>query len=657
MSQLSASLLSQVLNRGVAYVKSQQQLDGSFLSLSSPKAQDFTKAVQFHSTFSTTLVLQNLASLPTSPSITSLTRSVSAFLLTQRTQYWSWNYWVKDSEEAQKLPYPDDLDDTFCALSGLYLADESIITGEVLAYASQLLTTLEVAEGGPYRTWLTPADSQPVWTDVDLVVNSNIAYFLALQGVKLPKLTRLFHTALTSDQLESPYYPARLPILYFLSRLITTLRYKKILQTAILKELQNATEPLYVSLGILALLNIQYPAKKLINFVEKLISSQTKAGSWPAATFYTGVNPVGKNKFYAGSAVLTTTYCLVAISRYQLMANKAASKSPALPPAAAAIQATVVNQVQARFSLLGSTLQPLAQAALAKIVDRDRDKQIILLPYFFWAALGKNGTAISDSVVTQLAAASVYGWIGYTLYDDILDDEAETVALPLANICLRELTQIFTIVLPQRTGFTSVFQQVMDKLDEANAWEVTNCRFQGDVKIKDLTIPDYGIYSCLADRSLGHALGSVALLISTGCSATSAAVKNLLTFYHHFLIARQLNDDAHDWEKDLAVGQINSVGTLVLNRAKLVVSDTPLSQLTTQLQKIFWYEVIDGVCDEIEKHVQLAKKTLQKIPLITDTSLLTKLVDKQLKSVLIVRKEKTQAIQFMKTYDGKFTKK
>jgi len=86
----------------------------------------------------------------------------------------------KLSKEFKSKPYPDDLDDTFCALNALYLFDRKLISGSAYAYIIQLLTKVEKNEGGPYKTWLVSKKTSG-WDDVDIVVNSNIAYFLWLQ--------------------------------------------------------------------------------------------------------------------------------------------------------------------------------------------------------------------------------------------------------------------------------------------------------------------------------------------------------------------------------------------------------------------------------------------------------------------------------------------
>ena len=64
------------------------------------------------------------------------------------------------------------------------------------AKVTEILLSTETTVGGPYRTWLVPPDSEPVWLDVDIAVNSNVAYFLTLLAVTLPKLSRFIDDAI-----------------------------------------------------------------------------------------------------------------------------------------------------------------------------------------------------------------------------------------------------------------------------------------------------------------------------------------------------------------------------------------------------------------------------------------------------------------------------
>ena len=64
-------------------------------------------------------------------------------MLSQKSEYWSWNYWKRDSEDAINFPYPDDLDDTFCALATLAHYDKRMITGDIFAHIVKLCSFVD----------------------------------------------------------------------------------------------------------------------------------------------------------------------------------------------------------------------------------------------------------------------------------------------------------------------------------------------------------------------------------------------------------------------------------------------------------------------------------------------------------------------------------
>ena len=143
-----------VIEKGVAYLYSVQEKNGSFLSLSSSHSNTFNDKPFYHTTFSTSLILSCSHWINPSTKLNIIKQKAATFLLTQKSRHWSWNYWIRKSKESKQRPYPDDLDDTFCALSALFLYNPKLIDGESFSYIVQLLSLLEIQEGGPYRTWL-----------------------------------------------------------------------------------------------------------------------------------------------------------------------------------------------------------------------------------------------------------------------------------------------------------------------------------------------------------------------------------------------------------------------------------------------------------------------------------------------------------------------
>jgi hypothetical protein len=119
-----------------------------------------------------------------------------------------------------------------------------------------------------------------------------------------------------------------------------------------------------------------------------------------------------------------------------------------------------------------------------------------------------------------------------------------------------------------------------------------------------------------------------------------------MQFFINYIIARQLNDDAHDWEDDLSRGQINAAGAQVLDRAKGDHDEE-------RLKKIFWEKVVVTMCKDMTKHVARARHTLSRIPMITDTTYFEKLLKKIEKSSVEALEERDTTMKFIRAYKGR----
>ncbi|HVX56564.1 MAG TPA: hypothetical protein VHA37_02425, partial [Candidatus Saccharimonadales bacterium] len=104
------------IRRGLTFLARQQGDDGSFISYSSASMQPFRRRRSWQTTFVPALMLGALAGLDV-PAALRIRRPLAKFLLQQRDANWSFNYWTRQSPDRLTQPYPNDLDDTFCALA------------------------------------------------------------------------------------------------------------------------------------------------------------------------------------------------------------------------------------------------------------------------------------------------------------------------------------------------------------------------------------------------------------------------------------------------------------------------------------------------------------------------------------------------------------
>ncbi|MFH1175680.1 MAG: prenyltransferase/squalene oxidase repeat-containing protein [bacterium] len=627
--------IEKAVSEAASFLEKNQLDDGSFLSFSSEDLGDFSKVKEYHSIFSSSLILSSLAAVKTrgfakKKIIGRVKKGIANFLLSQKSDCWSFNYWKRDSEESGGMPYPDDLDDTFCALSALFLCKSSIFGGDVLAKIVALLASTEKKEGGPYQTWLVCGNADPVWKDVDLAVNSNVAYFLSLQEVELPNLENFVEKAIMVDKLISPYYPNFYPLVYFISRFYKGRLKNRLIDFILLNRKNGIWEnSLYTSLAISALLNLGYSFGKLKEAVEYLLSCQQNGG-WGACAFC--LDPaIGGKVFYCGSDALTTAFCVEALEKYKEKINLEKKQAGAFVgeilnrklEEQLKIQSLIIEKYREKFSYLGEDLNKQSEIALKKILKIDeRDRQITLLPYLFKKSL-KRGNEISSDLAIQLGFANLLGWTAYTIYDDFLDLEGDSKMLSVANVALRELALIFGSL--DISGVKDFFTKIMDKIDSANGQEVSKCKLENFVFSERENV--FGDYSILAEKSLGHCLGCVAILLKLGFKENSSEIKKLMDFFSHFLIARQLHDDAHDWEDDLRRGYVNSASALTLNEAgkargkKENQKKIDLKKDLKHLQEIFWENTIIQICKLVLAHLKEAEICLSELTCLEDISI------------------------------------
>ncbi len=482
------------LENGIDFLLKEQQDDGSFSSLSSHDPENFAGAAVYRTVFSTALILSCLCNIRETPKLSKIKKKAADFLLTQKSEDWSFNYWTRKSKEAKTMPYPDDLDDTFCALSAIFRFDPKLINGSALAKIVALLTALEVEEGGPYRTWLAAEDAKKVWRDIDLAVNANIAYFLRLVDVDLPRVKQFIEKKIKSGKITSPYYPNPYPLCYFISRFYKGKHKKLLVDFLTSKEKDNYWGNwLNCALAVSALVNLGFAGRKLAIAVENLVGSGQKDGSWNPYGFC--FDPAREEKMaYCGSGALTTAFCLEAVSKFENLNLKTKignqnSKLERKDTIGEKIHNKVVESAKQRFSQLDGSLTKQAVEQLKKILETNKSRQVTLTPYFFSQSLGqKHRQKMTQAFLVKLGTANLLGWLAYTIYDDFFDDEGEKQKLSVANFCLRELTTIFVQILPEKLGFRELFGKVMNNLESANFWEVTCTRFRPAQKIDLLNL-------------------------------------------------------------------------------------------------------------------------------------------------------------------------
>jgi hypothetical protein len=581
----------------VRWLAGRQLPDGSFEEWSSPDIKSFKASRPHDAAFFTSLILIGLEKVPDCEPII---EKAGAFLKSQASPLGSWNYWRRDSPMVEKYPYPDDLDDSCCALLALSIHNPGYVDGAVLARLAKLLIACETKPGGPYRTWLVEPDLYGQWGEVDLVVNANIGSLLRRHGVKVAALESYADQKLSSGQLESSYYVGQLPVLYFLSRWYDG-KQKANLKALVAKALRkpSSLSDLDLAMMITAACRLGFSRLELKNASKRLVERQ-KGNHWQAAALYYMDPALYGEECYAGSATLTTALALEALSRYEGLKDE-----DALPAPVPKLRAASIEQVEESAATLPANLrQAYIQTAVATI-EHDTQAQIIGMAGLTAAAYGKKIPAVT---IDHLNLASLNGWLAYDIYDDFFDQEATPANLAVANHAARQIVAHFYRALPKNAYFQYLVGQTLDTIDAANYWEVLNAR--GTIKDGRLSykLPNYGRLDKLFERSWGHALAATGTLLAAGYAPDSREITGLHKFFRHFLIARQLNDDAHDWQDDLRRGQLSAVVVLLLKDRPSGLIDLEAEMPDLQLR--FWQDTINETSGLIGKHITAARQAL-----------------------------------------------
>jgi hypothetical protein len=579
---------------------------------------------------------------------------LARFLVEQRSAGWSFNYWAKTAAERRTQPYPDDLDDTFCALIGLLAYNPSLVDEAALAKIVKLLLATETATGGPYRTWLVPPTAPKVWLDSDLAVNSNIAYFLSLVSKPLPNLNHLMGRAVIDNELLSAYYPSPHPLAYYLARAYQGPQRAKL--TKLVRQLLHNPKAtaLERALCLTALMKLG-ENQRLDSGLASLLALQQPDGCWPAAAFC--IDPARDGQpYYHGAPVLTTAFALETLRLYLDKQAKPAKTKPTIKRRSGqTLQTKILNLAEWQCQSLAPELRDGTLKQLNRVAAGANGPEIMLLPYRFNQTLAKPLAAAADNFFAALGLANLYGWLAYSIYDDFLDDEGKPAMLPLANVAMRNSLSCFAAALPGDQAFLTLVRQTFDKIDGANAWELANCRWacQGGQVLANQLLPDYGDLSKLAERSLGHSLTPLAVLLARGFQPDSQAHQQVQQALAHYLIARQLNDDAHDWQDDIRAGQITYVVGTILSGLNLEPGKHALDKLLPKMQQQFWHHSLPLVCEEMRRQANLSRQAMLRSSILEPTNVISSLLDAIDKSIDDTLAKQTQARGFLKHYKQK----
>lgn len=271
-------------------------------------------------------------------------------------------------------------------------------------------------------------------------------------------------------------------------------------------------------------------------------------------------------------------------------------------------QQAAYQRASKRISSLGEPVRTQLLTFLERIKKADTTHEIAAIALFAKDTLPD--ARISPATLNTLSEANIHTWIAYTIYDHILDGEADAALLPAANICMRHALQLYRQSLPIKHPLQLVITEYFNRVDIASAWEISSCRIhvhEGHISIASL--PDYADYHMLAWRSCIHILGP--LIVAAHTQLSDEAISHLTKGLHHYLIARQLSDDIHDWREDVTSGHVSAVVSMLLARQSVTPdSSHDLRVLISAIQEDFLNE---GVLEASTHIMNYANQSLTEL--------------------------------------------
>jgi len=283
---------------------------------------------------------------------------------------------------------------------------------------------------------------------------------------------------------------------------------------------------------------------------------------------------------------------------------------------------------------------------LETVVRADTNHEIAALAWMYGQAC--RGTQPAAALYGHCGVANVYAWTAYTIYDDFLDEEGDPSLLATANYCFRAMLREYRAALPDAEEFQAFIESTLSTVDAANAYETTSLRFAATAGMLTIgTLPDYGTADLLADRALFHIIGPMGALAATGEPVGSETWDKTVTAFRHYLIARQLNDDIHDWVKDLQRGQVSYVVTALLRYLGTTPGTYHLDELLGHARPIFWQAVLPGLCNTALEHIALAKQMPAADRAVFENSRLMQLFDYVESSMQAAKRQRDTGQNFM----------
>lgn len=576
--------ITELQNSALLFIEKNQNKNGGFSSKSITQLPETIINTKHTTIFYPALVGMLLQPLQCLRKVNKITEHIKEFLVNEATGGGIYSYWAKDDPYFISEPYPADLDDTARAFSVLY--GHEATDPEQLANFALLLTKQEIQPGGPYFTWIKYGHKS--WPDIDPVVNAAVYNTLHQNGILLESLEKFLVNCIEQNTWKSPYYVNDWFTLYLIFTSLSQDIQRKV--QPIIQTFYKNNRPQNFFEECCKIILLPQEPNELLNY------SQENFDDYPIVLEKLD----GEAFTYSGCKVLTATMyalALQAISEQNQVKISAQNHTEDSMISDAAIK-IVANKI----SKLEPGLHERGLLALANLMAKPVSKEILLLSADIGLALTRS---ISKQAYAQLGAANVFGWLAFMLYNLCYDEHIVSADLSLANILIRESVQQYTLVARELGVPETLITQVLDTVDQTYAQEQIDT-----AELRDALIHKkrwLGVQTRkISERSFGHCLGG--LMIVCSLKLDSNTIKDFKKLFNHYITARQICDDLHDWPEDYSAIRITSA-----TKSLFVTSQAFLNTDLFQAKKIFWTEGIDITIINAEQEIDQANTIFCKL--------------------------------------------
>lgn len=562
-----------------------------------------------------------------------LKQEISLSIVKEKSPNNSFNYWRKDSVNYLKEPYPNDLDDTFCAWESLFQFDKEKINECVLLDLSKILLSNQKQTSGPYFTWIVNKNDFSKWKNLDLVVNLNIARFLTSQKISVNGLSEFIDEKILSGNLSSVYYNGELASLYFLSYFYDG-RFKNKIKKKLIFYLNQKISDNSIILLFIAIIRFGFENLLTENHFKMISILQEENGSVDSFDFYNYKNQKTGERYY-GSKLLSTAFFLeLSMLLKKIKLNKKESK----------LKNDLMNTFRQRTSFLKDEKieKILVEKANSIIAGKESDFALFLHRQLIFSLKEKN--RVSDKIILRLSLINLFAWIAYTIYDHINDREGDFGKLPIANLAFQLLVKEVSTLPNGAFYFYKIINlfTIMEKnyLEESNFYRFSNQLWLKISEIKESKIKDFSY-----NKSIGQ-IFSVYFLLDY---LKLRDKKIILAILRYLILIKQMNDDTHDCFKDLNAGQINSVNYILLKHISFKANrDQLLSTKIDELKIIYYKEIIPVFSKKIFFYIKKTKNLLNRQTLLKKDNFFMKILSKYENITKEGLRERANLINYLK---------